>query len=77
MEKLKENWLTEGLIDFEYKKYVLLAYLKSVKESFSRVELYPFSFRSRPKMKRKCIAIKSPFLTLVLMQRGQFTLIMC
>ena len=42
MEILKENWLTEGLIDFEYKKYVLLAYLKNVKESFQRVELYPF-----------------------------------
>ena len=40
--KLKENWLTEGLIDFEYKKYILLAYLKQVKESFNRVELYPF-----------------------------------
>lgn len=40
--KLKENWLTEGLIDYEYKKYVLLAYLKRVKESFQRVELYPF-----------------------------------
>lgn len=40
--KLKENWLTEGLIDFEYKKYVLLAYLKRVKESFHKVELYPF-----------------------------------
>jgi hypothetical protein len=42
MENLKDNWLTEGLIDFEYKKYVLLAYLKSVKDSFQRVELYPF-----------------------------------
>ncbi len=41
MENLKDNWLTEGLIDFEFKKYVLLAYLKSVKESFGRVELYP------------------------------------
>ncbi len=40
--KLKENWLTEGLIDFEYKKYILLAYLKEVKESFQKVELYPF-----------------------------------
>ncbi|HZX73337.1 MAG TPA: hypothetical protein VFE57_02880 [Cyclobacteriaceae bacterium] len=42
MENLKESWLTEGLIDFEYKKYVLLGYLKRVKESFGRVELYPF-----------------------------------
>ena len=40
--KLKENWLTEGLIDFEYKKYQLLAYLKRVKDSFNKVELYPF-----------------------------------
>jgi hypothetical protein len=42
MDKLKDNWLTDGLIDFEYKKYHLLAYFKNVKESFSRMELYPF-----------------------------------
>jgi hypothetical protein len=42
MENLKENWLTEGLIDFEYKKYQILAYLAKVKSSFGRVELYPF-----------------------------------
>jgi len=42
MERLSKDWLTQGLIDFEYKKYVLLAYLKSVRESFGRVELYPF-----------------------------------
>ncbi len=42
MEELKANWLTEGLIDFEFKKYQLLAYLQRVKNSFGRVELYPF-----------------------------------
>jgi hypothetical protein len=42
MGNLKDNWLTEGLIDFEYKKYLLLAYFKQVKDSFVRVELYPF-----------------------------------
>jgi hypothetical protein len=42
MERLSKDWLTQGLIDFEYKKYVLLAYLKNVKESFGKVELYPF-----------------------------------
>ncbi len=42
MDNLKDNWLTDGLIDLEYKKYVLLAYLKTVKESFGRVELYPY-----------------------------------
>src|SRR5688572_32713536 len=42
MEKLSKDWLTQGLIDFEYKKYVLLGYLKGVRDSFNRVELYPF-----------------------------------
>jgi hypothetical protein len=42
MEHLSKDWLTQGLIDFEYKKYVLMAYLKTVKSSFDRVQLYPF-----------------------------------
>ncbi len=42
MESLKYDWLTEGLIDFEYKKYVLLAYLKDVREKFNTTRLYPF-----------------------------------
>lgn len=42
MERLPKDWMTQGLIDFEYKKYVLLAYLQTVKKSFDRVELYPF-----------------------------------
>jgi hypothetical protein len=42
MGELKENWLTEGLIDFEYKKYLLLAYLSGVKAAFNKNELYPF-----------------------------------
>jgi hypothetical protein len=42
MDELKDNWITEGWIDFEYKKYMLLAYLKKVKTSFGRTELYPF-----------------------------------
>jgi hypothetical protein len=42
MNALKENWLTEGLVDFEYKKYVLLAYLQYVRENFDHKKLYPF-----------------------------------
>lgn len=42
MDKLDNNWLTQGLIDFEYKKYVLLAYFKTVRESFKSIQLYPF-----------------------------------
>jgi hypothetical protein len=41
MQKLNENWLTENHIDFEYKKYVLLAYLQHVSERFDETRLYP------------------------------------
>lgn len=42
MDSLKHDWLTEGLIDYEYKKYILLAYLKDVGRKFNQSELYPF-----------------------------------
>lgn len=41
METLSENWITERLIDFEYKKYVLLDYLQKVKSHFNEQKLYP------------------------------------
>lgn len=41
MQKLPINWLTEGLIDFEYKKYLLLAYLQTAKAEFGQQRLYP------------------------------------
>ncbi|HEY8404245.1 MAG TPA: hypothetical protein VIK71_06500 [Flavobacteriales bacterium] len=41
MKKLDRNWLTEGWLDFEFKKYVLLAYLKSCEERFQKQKLYP------------------------------------
>ncbi len=41
MNALPENWLTEGLLDAEYKKYVILAYLKQVREHFGERKLYP------------------------------------
>lgn len=42
MKTLNENWLTQGLIDPEYKKYILLAYLQGVKAHFDARRLYPF-----------------------------------
>ncbi|MHA7101623.1 hypothetical protein [Roseivirga pacifica] len=42
MKNLKKDWVTEGLLDFEYKKYVLLAYLKHVERHFDETRLYPF-----------------------------------
>ena len=41
MKKLPSDWLTNYLIDFEYKKYVLLAYLQSVKANFGDYKLFP------------------------------------
>ena len=41
MNTLKDNWLTDGLIDFEYKKYTLLAYLNTVSKVFNQNMLYP------------------------------------
>jgi hypothetical protein len=41
MKKLKLNWFTEGLQDFEYKKYILLAYLQQIHKSFTENRLYP------------------------------------
>ncbi len=41
MAALDHNWLTEGRIDFEYKKYLLLAYLQEVGKNFDQRKLYP------------------------------------
>lgn len=41
MKQLSKNWLTENLIDLEYKQYVLLAYLEEVSGLFNRKMLYP------------------------------------
>lgn len=42
MTQLHHDWLTDGIIDFEYKKYILLAYLQDVKKRFHESHLYPF-----------------------------------
>jgi len=41
MNTLSNNWFTEGKIDFELKKYTLLAYLVEVNSHFHRNRLYP------------------------------------
>ena len=41
MKQLRDDWFLEGRIDYEYKKYVLLAYLQYVAQQFSEVKLYP------------------------------------
>ena len=39
---LSENWLSEGLLDVEYKQYELLSYLSKVEIKFDELELYPY-----------------------------------
>lgn len=41
MKQLSETWFAEGRIDFELKKYTLLAYLQEVSTYFSENKLYP------------------------------------
>ncbi len=41
MKKLSETWFAEGYIDFELKKYTLLAYLQEINKHFNEKKLYP------------------------------------
>ncbi|TDH29221.1 hypothetical protein EXU57_03905 [Segetibacter sp. 3557_3] len=41
MKTLSETWFAEGYIDFELKKYTLLAYLQEVGKYFNEHKLYP------------------------------------
>src|SRR5271170_5849749 len=41
MKTLSETWFADGYIDFELKKYTLLAYLQEVKKYFDQHKLYP------------------------------------
>jgi hypothetical protein len=41
MKTLSISWLTDELMDFEYKKYMLLGYLKTIQTEFDTKKLYP------------------------------------
>lgn len=41
MKSLSETWFADGYIDFELKKYTLLAYLQEVNKYFNAQKLYP------------------------------------
>ena len=40
-KKLKEYWYSDGWIDYEYKKYTLLAYLQQADVFFKQSKIYP------------------------------------
>jgi hypothetical protein len=41
MKTLSETWFADGYIDFELKKYTLLAYLQQISRHFNENKLYP------------------------------------
>jgi predicted transport protein len=41
MKTLSQTWFAEGYIDFEQKKYTLLAYLQEIHQHFGQQKLYP------------------------------------
>ncbi|MFY8003408.1 MAG: hypothetical protein ACOVNR_01125 [Chitinophagaceae bacterium] len=41
MKTLSETWFADGYIDFELKKYTLLAYLQQINQCFNENKLYP------------------------------------
>ena len=67
MENLKANWFTEGLLDFEYKKYLLLAWLQHVQKEFGDIKLYPslseliFHYNNLHKFKTEREALRNQF----------------
>lgn len=42
MKTLDKNWFSEGWIDFEYKQYILLDYLKQSERFYQENNIYPF-----------------------------------
>lgn len=42
MVRLNKEWLTEPHIDFEYKKYLVLAYLQDMQRYFMQNKIYPY-----------------------------------
>ncbi|MCF0070413.1 hypothetical protein LZD49_08010 [Dyadobacter sp. CY261] len=42
MAELDQNWLTEGIFDYEYKKYVLMGYFQHIRDQFTHNRLHPY-----------------------------------
>ncbi len=67
MSNLNHTWLVEGSIDFEYKKYLLLAYLQHVEQQFQEIRLFPYMqelqlhFENCTALQRNKDALKTSF----------------
>ena len=58
MFSLNQNWITENHIDFEYKKYMVLAYLQEVEQYLNESKLFPI-VSDLKKHHRNLIELKS------------------
>lgn len=67
MKSLSVNWFIEGSLDFESKKYQLLAYLQNINKHFNKTKLYPdlndlvFHYNNLIKFKENKSAIQKSF----------------
>jgi len=67
MQSLSVNWFIEGSVDFERKKYQLLAYLKHINQHFNKTKLYPdltdliFHYNNLLRFKENKSAIQKAF----------------
>ncbi|MCG8305841.1 MAG: hypothetical protein MI975_00520 [Cytophagales bacterium] len=67
MRHLDRNWLTSGLIDLEYKKYIMMSYLQFVQGKFSVKMLYPlldelvYHYRSLKELETEKQSIQQSF----------------
>ncbi|MFK7936470.1 MAG: hypothetical protein AB8G22_23345 [Saprospiraceae bacterium] len=67
MNSLSETWFIDGNIDFESKKYTLLAYLQRINQAFNERQLYPqlgdliFHYRNLQQFKESKELIRSQF----------------
>ena len=58
MIPLNNDWLTEGIFDFEYKKYVLLSYLQHVEQQFTSDRYFPHFNELRIHF-QSCVGLRS------------------
>lgn len=67
MNTLSETWFVEGNIDFESKKYTLLAYLRRIDQAFNNNQLYPqlsdliFHYNNLQKFRKNKALLQSQF----------------
>jgi hypothetical protein len=67
MKSLSVNWFIEGALDFEHKKYQLLAYLQQINHHFNKTKLYPdlndliFHYNNLLKFKENKSALQKSF----------------